>query len=275
LTIETASFEGHEVVRLERDGVAVTITTSVGPRVLGLAAGDGNLLAVLPDATLDRPDGRRFRLVGGHRLWAAPEVAELTYQPDEAPCTVTAVDDGVRVEPPADGIGLVKSIEVRAGEGGWIVDHHIRNDGDTARTIAPWAITQLRLGGTAVLPLPPRGDGPQADRALVLWPYTDLRDPRLHLGDGELRIDAVPRGPRLKVGAAPGDGLVAYELGEERFEKRIDVRPDADYPDRGAAIQVFLCDDFCELETLGPLERLEPGGSVAHLEHWSLRGLGR
>jgi hypothetical protein len=252
----------------------VTITTSVGPRVLGFAAGDGNLFAVLPDAALERPGGEPFRLFGGHRLWAAPEVVELTYQPDEAPCVVTEVDEGVRVDAPTDGVGLVKSIEVRAGDGGWFVDHAIRNDSGTSRTVAPWAITQMRMGGQAVLPLPPRTEGPQADRSLVLWPYTDLRDPRLRFGRDEIRVEAVPRGPRLKLGAAPGAGLVAYELGGERFEKLIAVDPKANYADRGAAVQVFVCDEFCELETLGPLERIDPGGSVGHREWWSIRRLG-
>ncbi|HEX6331700.1 MAG TPA: hypothetical protein VF129_10505 [Actinomycetota bacterium] len=269
-TVETVTFEGHRGVRLERDGVAVVVTTSVGPRVLGLVGDAGNVLAVLPDATLDRSDGVRFRLIGGHRLWAAPEVEEFTYQPDEAPCEVTELDGGIRVEAPVDGVGLVKTLEVRAANGGWSVGHEVRNESGTALTIAPWAITQVRLGGRVVLPLPPLGEGPQADRSLVLWPYSDLRDPRLQFDRDEMVVDAVPAGPRLKLGAAPSTGRVAYELDGQRFEKRVSVVAGASYADRGAAVQVFLCDDFCELETLGPLERVEPGSSVTHHEHWSL-----
>lgn len=270
-TVDEVSFEGHRGVRLERDGVAIVITTSVGPRVLGLLGEGANVLAVLPDATLDRSDGVRFRLVGGHRLWAAPEVERFTYQPDDAPCAVTELDDGVRVQAPVDGVGLVKAIEVHAADGGWALDHELRNESGAALTLAPWAITQVRLGGRAILPLPPRGEGPQADRSLVLWPYSDLGDPRVHLGREEVQIEAVAAGPRVKLGAAPSTGRVRYEIDGQRFEKRVSVDPDATYADRGAAVQVFLCDDFCELETLGPLERLEPGGSARHREHWSLR----
>jgi hypothetical protein len=55
------------------------------------------------------------------------------------------------------------------------------------------------------------------------------------------------------------------------FEKRAEAQPGRPYADRGAAVQVYICDDFCELETLGPLRTLEPDGEATHREHWSLR----
>ena len=223
------------------------VTTSVGPRVLGLTGDAGNVMAVLPDMGLERPDGGRSAFVGGHRLWAAPEIPEVTYQPDDRPCTATEL------------------------EGGWTVDHDIRNASDRSVTVAAWAITQLRPGGTARLPLPPRGPGPQADRALVLWPYTDLTDPRIVFERGAVSVRSAPSGPPLKVGAAPGDGPLSYRIDGQVFEKRIDLDPEAAYADRGAALQVYLCDDFCELESLGPLRTLGPGATVTHRERWTLR----
>lgn len=270
MTLETVSFEGHDCVRLEDGDVAVVVTISTGPRVLAMLVEGENLFAVLPDASLDTPDGERFRFVGGHRLWVAPEVPSITYRSDDRPCTVSEVEDGVAVEAPPDGAELAKSIAVRPVSDGWIVDHILRNASRRSITIAPWAITQLRTGGEAVLPIAPHGEGPRADRSLVLWPYTDLGDPRIRLGRDEIRVDAARNGPPLKLGAAPSDGCVAYRLGNHRFEKRIDVDPDATYADRGAAVQIFACDEFCELETLGPLEAVPPGGSVTHRERWTV-----
>lgn len=273
MTLEAIPFEGHECVRLHDGGVTVMVTTSVGPRVLGLAAGEGNVMAVLPGAGLERPDGVRVAFIGGHRLWAAPEIPERTYQSDDRPCAVTEVDGGVRVEAPTDGAGLAKRLSVRRDEAGWTIDHEIGNASGRAVTVAAWAITQLRPGGTATLPLPPRGPGPQADRTLVLWPYTDLADPRVQVERGAVSIRSAPGGPPLKLGVAPGDGTLSYRIGDEVFEKGIDVDPEATYADRGAALQVYLCDDFCELETLGPLRTLEPGETVTHRERWTLRGV--
>lgn len=278
MTLETVSFEGHDCVRLEDGDVAVIVTISTGPRILGLLVDGVNLFAVLPDATLDGPDGERFRFLGGHRLWVAPEVPSITYRSDDRACSVTELEDGVIVEAPPDGSQLARSIAVRRDPPGWIVDHVVRNASPSSMTIAPWAITQLRTGGEAILPIAPREEGPQADRSLVLWPYTDLGDPRIGFGRDEVRIDASRSGPPLKLGAAPSDGRVGYELGThhrtQHFEKRIDVDPTATYADRGAAVQVFVCDEFCELETLGPLEAVPPGGTVSHREHWLVSPFG-
>jgi hypothetical protein len=268
VTLETVSFEGHDGVRLENGDVAIVVTISAGPRVLGMLVEGENLFAVLPDATLDTPHGERFRFLGGHRLWVAPEVPSITYRPDDRPCAVTEVEHGVGVEAPPDGAQVAKAIWVRRASDGWIVDHVVRNTSRRSLTIAPWAITQLRTGGDAVLGIPSSGDGPQADRSLVLWPYTDLGDPRIRFGRNEVRVDAARNGPPLKLGAAPSDGWLVYELGNHRFEKRVDVDPNATYADRGAVVQVYLCDEFCELETLGPLEVVPPGGSITHRERW-------
>jgi hypothetical protein len=269
VTLDRVAFEGHDCVRLADEMAAVLVTVSAGPRVLGLVGREGNLMAVLPESGLDLPDGGRFRLLGGHRLWAAPEVPAVTYQPDERPCAALEVEGGVRVEAPVDGAGLAKAIEVRRTASGWTVDHVLRNESAAPVEAAPWAITQLRPGGEAELPMAPAGPGPQADRALVLWPYTDPADPRIRIHRDAVRIRAEP-GPSLKVGAAPSEGRASYRFGGVVFEKRASVDPSAAYPDRGAAVQVYLCEEFCELETLGPLRVLEPGDSASHREEWRL-----
>lgn len=267
----TASFEGHTCVRLEGETSTLLVTVSVGPRILGLIGAGTNVMAVVRGATLEGPRGEPFRLRGGHRLWAAPEVPAITYEPDDRACEATPVNGGVRVAAPVDGAGLVKVLEIHAAEDGWIVEHELRNASARPRRLAPWAITQLRPGGLAELPLGDRSEGMQADRSLVLWPYTDLDDPRLRLERDAIGVHAVPGHGPIKVGAAPGLGRVRYHVDGEVFEKRVEVQPSAHYPDRGAAVQVFAQDDFCELETLGPLVTLEPGETTAHREEWMLR----
>lgn len=259
---------------VEGDRSTLLVTTSVGPRVLGLFAGGDdtfNVMAVLPDATLERDEGPPFRLVGGHRLWAAPEVPAVTYQPDDRPCTVTEVPDGVRVEAPRDGAGLVRSIEIRASGDRWLVDHELRNGSEAPTTVAPWAITQLRSGGIATLALGDRGSDAQADRSVVLWPYTDLDDPRPRFGADDVTVDAMPGDGPLKVGAEPGAGALTYRVDGRVFEKRTDALASRPHADRGAAVQVYVRHDFCELETLGPLVTLAQGERASDREIWSLR----
>jgi hypothetical protein len=270
VTVERVAFEGFEGVRLENGSGAVVMSISAGPRILGLVGQVGNLLAILPDAGIDRPGGARYRFLGGHRLWAAPEIPEVTYQPDERPCTVTEVEQGVRVEAPPDGAGLVKVMEVQPTPGGWVVDHALRNESAGPMTIAPWAITQFPLGGEMIMPTAAKGDGPQANRSLVLWPYTNLGDPRIRFDRDTVRIDAARGGSPLKLGAAPSLGWTAYRVQSAVFKKHVAVDGGATYADQGAAVQVYLCDEFCELETLGPVRTVEPGGSATHRERWVL-----
>jgi hypothetical protein len=181
-------------------------------------------------------------------------VPDVTYQPDDHPCSVTDVDHGVRVEAPADGAGLVKSIEVRRSDGAWTVDHSMSNGSGGPMTLAPWAITQFPLGGQMIVPSSTDSTGPRADRSLVLWPYTDPSDARLRLTADAVLVDAVASGSRLKKHAA--------------------VDADASYADRGAAIQVFVSDAFCELETLGPLRELASDDVATHRERWIVRSAG-
>jgi hypothetical protein len=277
VTLEVLAFAGHGCVRLGDGADAAVVTTSAGPRIIGLfrEGDDANVLAVLPDAAIDRSHGPPYRLLGGHRLWAAPEVPDVTYQPDDRPCSVTEVEDGVRVEAPADGAGLVKSIDVRRSEDGWTVDHAIRNGSAAAVTLAPWAITQLPLGGRMIVPSSTEATGPQADRSLVLWPYTDPGDTRLHLTADAVVVDTGATGSRLKIGVAPGRGHASYARNGTVLEKHVDIDGDAVYADRGAAIQVFVNDEFCELETLGPLREIEPGEEATHRERWIVRGISR
>lgn len=271
MTPETTEFESHTCVRLEGETSTLFVTVSVGPRILGLIGAGTNIMAVVPGETLDGPRGEPFLLRGGHRLWAAPEIPAITYEPDDRACEATSLNGGVRVATPVDGAGLVRALEIQAAGDGWFVDHELRNASDRPRRVAPWAITQLRPGGLAELPLGDRGEGMQADRSLVLWPYTDLDDPRLRFERDAIGVHAVPGHGPVKVGVAPGLGRLRYHIDGELFEKRVEVLPSARYPDRGAAVQVFAQDDFCELETLGPLVTLRPGEATAHREGWTLR----
>ena len=84
--MNTTTYLNLDCVALKNDAVELLVTQSVGPRIirLNLPGGD-NLLAELPDLTLDCPGSGPMHLWGGHRLWHAPEVKRRTYLPDDQP----------------------------------------------------------------------------------------------------------------------------------------------------------------------------------------------
>jgi hypothetical protein len=262
-----------DVVDVELGPYRVAVATGFGPRVTGLRLGDGpEMLAILgPDVVVDHPDSDVFRLHGGHRLWAAPEIPMITYAGDEKPCEVHVDAGTVTITGAGDDAGLSKQVVVRPEGGRLEVVHTIANIGEAAIELAPWAITQVPLGGLAILPLGgvPDTKGLTADRSLVLWPYTDLSDRRLTFRADAMIIDASP-GSALKLGSGPRPGRLGYLEQGHLFIKQIPTAAEGELADRGAVGQVYVNDVFCELESLGPITRLEPGASVTHTEWWSI-----
>ena len=275
--METTPFLGLECIKLKNDALELLLTQSVGPRILylGLPGGD-NLLAELPDEELDCPDAGTLKMWGGHRLWHAPEIRRRTYLPDDQPLTVTPVEHGVEVIQPIESqTGIEKSMRIMLPDqdATVIIDHTLTNHGMWPIELAPWAITQIKPGGTAILPqftANADADGLLPNRRVALWPYTDIRSPHITWGNRYIFIQATMTANALKIGFPNPDGWLAYHIGDTLFVKQAAYHPDADYFDYGSSTECYCCGDFIELETLGPRTTLGPGQSVTHRETWQV-----
>jgi hypothetical protein len=270
-------FAGYDCVKLENDALTLWVTESIGPRIIGLALqGGDNLFAELPDVTLDWPAGGTFFFRGGHRLWYAPEDPRCTYIPDDAPVTITEFESGILVTQPVEAqTGIQKSLTITlpGHDARVIVDHTLANRGAASVELAPWAITQLRPGGVAILPQPsePADEhGLLPNRHITLWPYTSINSPHITWGDRFVFVRAVMRDGALKIGFPNPAGWLAYAVDDTLFVKRAAYEPDADYFDRGSSSECYCNPHFLELETLGPRTRLAPGRSTTHREKWTL-----
>ena len=253
-----------------------------GPRIvrLMLAGSDENLLAEVPDIHWTTPYGEYY-LRGGHRLWHAPEAIPRSSVPDNDGLTIEERNCAVRLsQPPEPVTAIRKSMEIRLHDERPAVtlSHELWNGGAWAIELAPWAITQLPLGGVAILPQPTEPmdrDGVLPNRHLVLWPYTQWRDPRLCLGDEYVLVEAQPQSPIFKIGYLNHHGWIGYLRAGILLAKRFQPQPNAWHADLGCNAEVYCNERFIEMETLGPLSRVEPGQSVTHVETWELyTGLG-
>jgi hypothetical protein len=272
-----ADFYGLPTKALDNGFLRLEYLATAGPRLvrLFLAGVEGNLLAEVPDRVWNTPYGQFFPY-GGHRLWHAPEAMPRTYIPDNEGLTVETLDGGVRLAGPIEALtGIRKTIEVHleAGRPRLTVRHRLENAGAHPVELTPWAITQLPLGGTAILPQP---QGPVDDagllpnRHLVLWPYTRWGDERLRLGDEAIYVQTWPRAAPFKLGYRNDRGWMAYLRAGVLFLKRFALPEGRLYPDRDCNVEVYCNDRVIELETLAPLGRLEPGQVVTHVEWWEL-----
>lgn len=269
-------FHGYPVNRLENQYFYVDYLTQAGPRLvrLGVAGSGDNLLAELPRNTMETPYGE-YRFYGGHRLWHAPEAMPRSYLPDDHGLSVQLIPGGVRLLQPVEaGSGIRKTMELHlAGDAPRLVIHHtLTNEGLWPIQCAPWAITQLKLGGVAIIPQQQGVPTPQLlpDRRLTIWNYTRLQDARLHLADDAFLIDGAPSLPPCKIGTLNPRGWVAYLVGETLLIKRFDHQPQAAHVDFGCDTEVYCNDQFIEVETLGALVTLQPGESTTHTETWEL-----
>ncbi|HYP29653.1 MAG TPA: hypothetical protein VE262_23270 [Blastocatellia bacterium] len=266
--------------RLSNGEVEVVVTTDIGPRIIRYGfTGHQNMLGELPEAAPDA-DLDRWKPWGGHRLWAAPEAMPRTYAPDNTAIEYEILgENSIKLMQPTEpAAGIQKEITVTVEPGGTAVAvrHRITNRNLWPIELAPWAITIMNGGGEVILPQEPYRPHPEAllpARALVLWHYTDLSDPRWTLGREyiRLRCDAASPEPQ-KIGIANKQGWAAYLREETLFVKRFPYQEGAVYPDYGCNTETFTAGSFIELESLGPLTRLEPEASADHVERWHLFG---
>jgi hypothetical protein len=262
-------------VRLANAHLELIATTDVGPRIVHLAAHGGENMLGLLKAHVGLMGGDEWRVYGGHRFWHAPQVAARTELPDNDP-VAWALEDGVlRLTQPEPATSIRKEMHIRLvpGEARVIVRHTLYNAGLWAIELAPWAITALGTDGIAMVPQN-RGDavnGRLPDRLLALWPWSDACDARFSWGKrySTLRQDPANAAP-FKVGMNATDGWAAYYRHGQLLVKCVQHQVGATYPDLGCSVEMYVCGDFLELETLGPMVRLEPGASVEHREQWVL-----
>jgi hypothetical protein len=245
-------------------------------RISGITpTGKSNLLVDLADMPPVATPYGDFYFLGGHRLWHAPEAMPRTYVPD-GKVKVTEVPDGVTLDTPTEpGTGICKQIEIHLAPDKPSVTliHTLFNDGPWAVELAPWAITQFRLGGTVILPMPVGNADPAGllhNRQLSIWPYTRMHDPRVQWGDEFILFKADPLLPPFKIGCFNPHGWMAYWMDGVLFRKTFDVRTGISYPDNNCNCEMYCNDQFVELESLGPLARLLPDSSVKHVEIWDV-----
>lgn len=264
--------------KLSNGTVEAIVTTDVGPRIIRYGfAGGKNMLAEMPDDKVTTEWGD-WKPLGGHRLWHAPEVKPRSYSPDNDPVKVEVVGTNAiqltqKVEP---GTGIQKEIVVTLDESGsaLTVLHRLTNKGVWGVELAPWGLTIMAGGGVTIIPQEPyksHDDYVLPARPMVLWHYTDLSDVRWTLGKKfvRLRTDASLNFAQ-KVGVMNKQGWAAYLLDGQLFVKRFPCVEGATYPDGGCNFETFTKGTFMEVESVGPLAKVEPGASVEHVERWFL-----
>lgn len=288
--LEIIEYKGwRQSLRLTNGTVELVMPLEVGPRVMRYAFVGGPNHFKEYDDQLGRSGEAEWMIRGGHRLWHAPEDDVRTYARDNGPVRYEKLgDNGVRLIQSVESLtGIEKEIDLRLDpEGtGVTVIHRLRNRNLWEVELAPWALTVLAQGGVEIIPLPEKIAHPGsvapgeprdlrgfvANQNLILWPFTDLADPRFRWGTRyiTLRQDRQATTP-TKLGLAHRMGWVGYLNHGQLFVKWVAYEPGRTYTDGGSNFETFTNRDMLEMETLGPLQRIAPGGVIEHVERWWL-----
>lgn len=230
-----------------------------------------NLLYRQPD---DLSDGyyesNGWRLYGGHRMWAAPE-GPLSTTPDNLPVHWQNEPDGILIwEDPNPITGFQKSLKlICLSDGTLRLIHSFKNISANPVTCASWGITSFAPGGSARVDfsydtLPacnPR-------RSISLWGSTSLQDPRLRFDATTLYATFAAIPDFCKIGIYSYNGVAVYENKNQHLTISFPTGTIDNLPDCGCNFELFLCQHFMELETLGELTTLMPGDAASHWEEW-------
>jgi hypothetical protein len=276
-------------IRISNGTVELIATTDVGPRIIrfGFVGKENEFFEDLEQ--MGKTNASEWLAFGGHRLWLAPEAKPRSYFPDSQP--VKAVEQGNTlrlIQPIETTNGIQKQIEVTldAEKAHVTAIHKLTNHNLWPIELAPWTLTVMAPKGKAIFPSEPYSPHPDIPdtpgqvidkrfylpvRTLVLWSYTNLADPRWVFTSKSLILKQDPAATRpQKIGMSNTQSWGAYLRDGHLFVKKVLYQKGATYPDHGCNFETFTNPAMLELESVGPLTKLPPGGSVTHREDWFL-----
>lgn len=275
-------------LRLSNHIVNILVSLDYGPRILHFSLNNGpNVLFFNtdPEYVKKGPDfdrvfypGAYWNIRGGNRLWIAPHSFPHAFYPDNEPVEYALLESGARFIPkPRTQIGAQLSTEVLLDEerATVTINQSVCNISPEPKKWAAWSITSVDAGGVEIIPLSQKQTGVLPNRQVVYWPYTDIADNRIILGNQYAvlvhnRNVAAP----LKIGFNNNAGWACYANKGMCLTIKYEHIDQQEYPDFGVSYETFADDRMVEMEIISPLKILQQGESVSLSERWSLSALG-
>jgi hypothetical protein len=261
-------------VQITNDLVDLIVTTDIGPRIIryGFIGQANEFCEIVSQKGLT--GGDQWRIYGGHRLWHSPEDKKRTYEPDNGPVIWEEFEDGIITKQNIElYTGIQKEMEISLDPENTSVKilHRLTNRGLLPAELSVWSISAMATSGKEIIPLTQRNTGLLPNRLIVLWPYTELNDPRMHFGKKHIALQQDPCIEQpLKIGISNENGWGAYFNHNHLFVKYYTHHMQARYPDFGVSYETYANDFMLEMETLSPLIMIEPNSLAEHIEKWEL-----
>lgn len=276
--IEDITYKNVKSIKFSNNIIEAIIPKEFGPRILylGFVKHKKNIFSEPTDVQFKNKYGV-WKIYGGHRLWIAPENLN-TYYPDNEEVEIKYSENLVIVKKNFYPIGIGKEISLSFLKKNKLqVKHRIYNLLKHPQKISLWTLSVMCKNGVAILPQNKNKSdefGFLPNRNLVLWKYTDFKDPRFKIDNDFIFIRQTPKIKKaFKIGQYLTSGYIAYQTKEFIFKKIFkppEPYPQVLYPDFQSNIEIYCCDKFLELELLTPLLEIKKGNFIQHTELWEL-----
>ncbi len=268
-----------DCIRLENANTRVTLCPAAGGRVLEYAWKGTNCLYLPAGAEgwTYKPGGKGGSMTAGRfdigpeqmipsrpQLWMGRWTGEIT-GPRSA--RLTSVEDR------STGVQLIRDFTLDDKSSRLDCKQTIKNISQNTNEYCHWSRTFALGGGICVVPLTKPSRFPNGYVMYDLDPGILFRpeDPNIVRRGDFLLINAAPKYPKLGMDTAAG--WFAYLMKNDvMFVKRFPVDRDRVYNEvAGLTMSIWYPDrPMCELEPIGPRERLTPGKSASFTESWWL-----
>ena len=270
-------------LELENDKCTMLIMIEKGPRVISFKLnGKENIMCEDKSEQTIMTGGKfaemfgddKWFIYGGHRLWVSPEHDPKSYYPDNKEVRYVIEGNKVSLTPPPQietDMQFSLEIELSETDAAATVTHRIKNIGKTSMKIAPWAMTVVDKNAVSIMPQSEKETGLLSNRNFTVWPYTDLTDDRLYIGNKYLTLKQVPGADtNIKIGFNDDKGWLASLNKGQLFIKRFPYLEGVDYPDNNCNCEIFTNFFMMEIESLGELKEIGPDEVSTHIESWEL-----
>lgn len=272
------NFYGYtDCIRLENETMRVTLCPRAGGRVLEYCLKGVNAL-FLPPGEEGWEEGRGTAPMNAGRFDIGPEQTTPRHEKLWSGRWTGEIigDRSAKLTSQADeatGAQLIREFTLDKKSSRLDCKQTIRNISSSTKEYCHWSRTFAEGGGICVIPLTEPSRFPNGYVMYEGASLINIRpvDPRIRKQDGYLVITGAPKEPKL--GMDTSAGWFAYLMKNNlMFVKRFPVHPERPYNEvAGLTMSIWYPNrPMCELEPIGPRERIEPGQSASFTETWYL-----
>lgn len=255
--------------------VEVIVTLDYGPRIIKYGYSDGiNHFAEGIDSKISTSHGEYF-IIGGHRFCHLPENEDRTYIPDNYPVEYEKIENGIRfIQEIEKWTQVQKIIEITFEYASTkvSVSHRLVSLNAFDINVGVCGITAVERGGIEIIPLSKKSDGTAPNRAIVFWPYSNMKDSRVYYGDKYVAMKVCENvSSNFKIGMNSNLSYALYFNKNELFVKEFKRnKNENNYPNMGCSYESFIGNDYLEMQTNSPICSLKTNESIEHIEIWNL-----